>query len=169
MLNAYSWRSGPDTCSTTECAKRRSASHCQCRSSTRGQGPIGEALAAREEAGRKAEGIQAGVLNEIAMARVAYATVLEGLAETRLQLQEAENLLSDAERRFRDAHSIDRPTLLSTQLVALNTRSAELSMLLRAQLELGTLEDAFRRPVAGPELEVTDLAEPVTSRGGTRK
>jgi outer membrane protein TolC len=116
----------------------------------RNEGPIAEALAGREVAGRHALAVQAKILNEIDAAGLAYASALESLARTRAQRVAGESLAESARRAF-EADASDRPTLLAAE-VALNAeRLAELDALDRAQQSLGQLEDALRTPLSGPE------------------
>jgi cobalt-zinc-cadmium efflux system outer membrane protein len=124
----------------------------------REQGPIAEAYAAREEAGRQAEGAQMAALNEIATARTAYAQALVSLASTRQQLESATALHADAQRRL-DAGDLDRPAVLSAQAVMLTERMAEVDGLDRAQQALGALEDALRRPLTGPEIALDGVRQ----------
>jgi outer membrane protein TolC len=116
----------------------------------RNEGPIAEALAAREVAGRHALAVQATILSEVDSAARSYASALEALARARAQRVAGESLAEAARRAFA-ADASDRPTLLATE-VALNAgRLAELDAIDRAQQALGQLEDALRTPLAGPE------------------
>lgn len=119
----------------------------------RNEGPIAEAVAAREVAGRHALAVQSRILNEIDAAAQGYASALESLARTRAQRAASESL-AESERRAFAADSSDRPTLLAAE-VALNAeRLAELDALDRAQQALGQLEDALRAPLSGSELSL---------------
>ncbi len=119
----------------------------------RNEGPIAEAVAGREVAGRHALAVQAKILNEIDAAIQGYAAALEALERTRAQRAASESLVESARRAFA-ADSSDRPTLLAAE-VALNTeRVAELDALDRAQQSLGQLEDALRAPLSGPETSI---------------
>jgi outer membrane protein TolC len=116
----------------------------------RNDGPIAEAVAAREVAGKHALAVQAQILNEIDGAAQSYRSSLESLGRTRAQRVAGESLAEAARRAF-EADSSDRPTLLAAE-VALNAeRLAELDSLDRAQQALGQLEDALRTPLSGPE------------------
>ena len=116
----------------------------------RNEGPIAEAVAAREVAGKHALAVQAKILNEIDAAAAGYASALDALARTQGQRASSESLAESARQAFA-ADSSDRPTLLAAE-VALNTeRLAELDALDRAQQALGQLEDALRTPLSGPE------------------
>lgn len=116
----------------------------------RNEGPIAEAVAAREVAGRHALAVQAKILNEIDASARSYSSALESLGRTRAQRVSGESLAESAQRAF-ESDSSDRPTLLAAE-VALNAeRIAELDALDRAQQALGQLEDALRTPLSGPE------------------
>ncbi|MEJ0036005.1 MAG: TolC family protein [Gammaproteobacteria bacterium] len=116
----------------------------------RNEGPIAEAVAAREVAGRHALAVQATILNEIDSAAAGYAAALDALVRTRAQRTVSESLTESARQAFA-ADSSDRPTLLTAE-AALNTeRLAELDAIDRAQQALGQLEDALRTPLSGPE------------------
>ena len=116
----------------------------------RNEGPIAEAVAAREVAGRHALAVQAKILNEIDAAAESYSGALDALARTQAQRAASEALVESARRGFA-ADSSDRPTLLAAE-AALNTEKvAELDALDRAQQALGQLEDALRTPLSGPE------------------
>jgi outer membrane protein, heavy metal efflux system len=117
----------------------------------RNEGPIAEAVAAREVAGRHALAVQAKILNEIDASAQSYSSALESLGRTRAQRVSGESLAESARHAF-EADSSDRPTLLAAE-VALNAeRLAELDAVDRAQQALGQLEDALRTPLSGPEI-----------------
>jgi cobalt-zinc-cadmium efflux system outer membrane protein len=119
----------------------------------RNGGPIAEALAARESAGRHAESVQASILNEIDSAREAFATALAALERTRGRRVTSE-AASHSVRHQLDVGAADRPTLLAAEVIAGTERLAELDALDRAQQALGSLEDAVHAPISGPELNV---------------
>ena len=114
------------------------------------QGPIAEALAAREVAGQHVVAAQAAILAEIEAATAVYSNALEGLQRAREQRVTSDAIAQATQREF-DADATDRPTLLAAQLTASTERLAELDALDRAQQALGQLEDALRAPVSGPE------------------
>jgi outer membrane protein TolC len=116
----------------------------------RNEGPIAEAVAAREVAGRHALAIQATILNEIDAASRGYASALDALERTRAQRAAGESLAESARRAF-TADASDRPTLLAAEIALNAERLAELDALDRAQQSLGQLEDALRSPLSGPE------------------
>jgi outer membrane protein TolC len=116
----------------------------------RNEGPIAEAAAAREVAGKHALAVQAKILNEIDAAAQGYASALESFARTRAQRVASESLAESARRAFA-ADFIDRPTLLAAEAALNAERQAELDALERAQQSLGELEDAVRTPLSGPE------------------
>jgi outer membrane protein TolC len=117
------------------------------------QGPIAEALAAREAAGRHAEAVQAAVFAEIDSARQAYDAALSALTRAREQRQTSESL-AQSTRRALELDATDRPSVLAAESGANSDRLVELDALDRAQQALGELEDALRTPLAGPEREL---------------
>ena len=117
------------------------------------QGPIAQALAARETAGLHVLATQAGILHEIDAAAAAYALAVAAREKIRAQRLASESLASAAGRAF-TAGAIDHPTRLGAE-VSLNVeRLAELDALDRAQQALGQLEDALRTPLSGPEVSL---------------
>ncbi len=123
------------------------------------QGPIGEAVAAREEAGRKAESVQLTALNDIAAARASYRLAVQTVESARDERQASETLQAEAASRLRTGDA-DRPSVLSSEVIVLTARVAELDAGWRAQQALGVLEDSLRRPLAGPELRLAPEARP---------
>jgi outer membrane protein TolC len=122
----------------------------------RNEGPIAEAMAAREAAGQHVLTVQAGILNNIDGARAAYAAALDALQRARAQRITSEAIAQSTQRAL-DVDAADRPTLLAAELSASTERLAELDALDRAQQALGQLEDALRRPLAGPEKDLRFL------------
>jgi outer membrane protein, heavy metal efflux system len=114
------------------------------------QGPIAEALAAREAAGRHAEAVQAAVFAEIDSARQAYDAALSALNRAREQRQTSE-ALAQSSRRALELDATDRPSVIAAESSANTDRIVELDALDHAQQALGDLEDALRTPLAGPE------------------
>jgi cobalt-zinc-cadmium efflux system outer membrane protein len=117
------------------------------------QGPIAEAFAAREAAGRHAEVIQAAVFAEIDGARQTYDAASSALTRARSQRQTSE-ALAQASRRALELDANDQPTVLAAESAANADRLVELDALDRAQQALGLLEDALRAPLAGPERDL---------------
>ncbi|MDB5974020.1 MAG: TolC family protein [Nevskia sp.] len=116
----------------------------------RNEGPIGEAVARRELAGKHLESIQAGLFMQMEQAernwpraRLAWedATAAAVLAQQRRQ----------AEQRALSAGASDRPTLLLAQAEAIETQLLGLQAAYAAQQAFAALEDAYRRPLEGPE------------------
>ena len=122
----------------------------------RNEGPIAEAVAAREAAGRHAMTVQATILSEVDAAAVSYATALSALERARQQRTTNESLAA-SERRAFAADATDKPTLLAAELAVSTERLAELDALERAQQALGQLEDSLRTPLFGPETRVRTL------------
>ena len=120
------------------------------------EGPIAEAVAAREVAGRHVLAVQATVLNEIEGTSGAYSAALGALQRVREQRITSESLAESA-RRALEVDASDRPTYLAAELTASTERLAELDALDRAQQALGALEDALRMPLSGPETRLVPL------------
>jgi cobalt-zinc-cadmium efflux system outer membrane protein len=116
----------------------------------RNQGPIAEALAARDTAGRHAEVVQASLFTEIDAARQTYDAALAALVRARSQRQTGEALVR-SNRRALELDAVDRPSVLTAESAANTDRIVELDALDRAQQALGALEDALRTPLSGPE------------------
>ena len=133
----------------------------------RNEGPIAEAVAAREVAGEHVLAVQAGILNEIDTATAAYSRALEALQRVREQRVTSESIAQAMQRQL-DADATDRPTLLAAELGASTERLAELDALDRAQQALGQLEDALRTPVTGPETKL-NATDTQTSNGAQRQ
>lgn len=116
----------------------------------RNEGPIAEAYAARETAGRHVLAVQAGILGEVEAATATYASALQALTRIREQRAASEQLVRST-RRALEIDATDRPSALAAELAASTERLAEIDALERAQQALGALEDALHAPVAGPE------------------
>jgi outer membrane protein TolC len=127
------------------------------------EGPIAEAVAAREVAGRHILAVQATVLNEVEGATRAYTAALQALQRTREQRITSESLAQSA-RLALEADTTDRPTFLAAELTASTERLAELDALDRAQQALGALENALRMPLSGPETRLTPLEKNIATQ-----
>jgi outer membrane protein, heavy metal efflux system len=113
----------------------------------RHEGPIGEALARRELAGRHLEAVQAEVFEEIERAERAWPQARQAWqdaagADALAQRQHA------AEKRAFVAGGTDRPTLLIAHLAATEAQLLSLEAAYDAQLAFAALENAYRRPLA---------------------
>jgi cobalt-zinc-cadmium efflux system outer membrane protein len=121
------------------------------------QGPIGEALARRDLAGKHLEAVQADVLEEIERAERAWpqAQAAWQSAAGARALAERQH---DAEARAFAAGSSDRSTLLAAQLAATEAQLISLEAAYDAEMAFAALENAYRRP-----LGTTDRAGETTS------
>jgi outer membrane protein TolC len=117
------------------------------------QGPIAEADARRESAGRHLLAVQAQILNEVDSSWNAYRSALEALSAATEQTMSAQRLLQQTQRSF-DLGAEDRATLLAARLTQAAQSLLQLDALERAQQALGQLEDALRTPLYGPELHL---------------
>jgi outer membrane protein TolC len=111
------------------------------------QGPIGEALARRELAGKHLQAVQAGIFEEIERAERAWPQAQEAWQSAAGTLALAQRQ-HDAEERAFAGGSADRSTLLATQLAATEAQLSSLEAAYDAQVALAALETAYRRPLA---------------------
>jgi len=127
------------------------------------QGPIAEAEARREAAGKHVEAVQATIDSEIAASSSKYAAALHSLAAARSGQQAAQKLQQQVE--LGHAHGEDdRVAVLNAQLAAL--AQTELTALDLAQQSLGGLEDAVRAPLEGHEAEWLGACTSLPPSGG---
>ncbi|MFC5743826.1 TolC family protein [Dyella tabacisoli] len=120
------------------------------------QGPIAEAEARREAAGRHVEAVQASIDSEIDSANAKFAATRQALAAARSGQQAAQRLARQAE--LGHAHGEDdRVAVLNAQLAALTAAQAQLTAWDQSQQALGALEDAVRTPLDNDE---TRLLQP---------
>ncbi len=118
------------------------------------RGPIAEAEARREQAGARLEAVVAGAYQETDEAVRQWRLALERVADARGAVYEnAQHLYQETERGF-EAGNNDRTELVAARvarsLVDLQILDAERT----AQEALSVLEDALRRPLEGPEVEI---------------
>ncbi|MGO4702430.1 TolC family protein [Dyella sp. 2RAB6] len=121
------------------------------------QGPIAEAEARREVAGRHIETVQASIDSEIDGAAARLAAARQALdaaahghaAAARLQQQTATGYAHGED---------DRIAVLNAQLAAVTAAQAQLTAAGQAQQALGALEDAVRTPLEGNEAELLRAA-----------
>jgi len=115
---------------------------------------IAAAEAARSEAGRRLDAAvfaaAAAVEAALAEARAARAA----LAEVRTRERPLADRLAATARRAFDAGATDRADWASAQAGAVEAALAELDALARVHAADAALENALRRPVAGPELAI---------------
>ncbi|WP_177229192.1 TolC family protein [Dyella sp. OK004] len=131
------------------------------------QGPIAEAEARREAAGKHVEAVQATIDSEIAAASAKYDAALRALNAARGGQQAAQKLQRQIE--LGHAHGEDdRVAVLNAQLAALAAGQAELTALDQAQQALGAVEDAVRAPLEGDEVSVLGDCSALPSSSGKR-
>jgi cobalt-zinc-cadmium efflux system outer membrane protein len=126
------------------------------------QGPIAEAKARREEAGRRFAALQAQIIAQAAEALARYRGSLDVLAQAnRSAALEGRRL--EAVRIALEAGETDRLSFEITKLAALSARESALGALGQSQAALGLLEDAVQRPL-GPEHLRTFALPPMARR-----
>ncbi len=112
----------------------------------RNEGPIAESLARRQQIATNLLVLQSSVVDEIARATARYRASLE-------QMETANQLLSAAAAREADilelfaVDDVDRTAVVGSRLEVLLAEQGRLAALRRAQMELGTLENAVQVPL----------------------
>jgi outer membrane protein, heavy metal efflux system len=114
------------------------------------EGPIGEAVARRELAGKHLESIQAGLFMQMEQAERSWPRARQAWEDATAAAVLAQQR-SQAEQRALTAGASDRPTLLLAQAEAIETQLLGLQAAYAAQQAFAALEDAYRRPLEGPE------------------
>ncbi len=124
---------------------------------------IAAAVAARSEAGRKLDVVvsaaAAAIDGALAEARAARAA----LAEVRTRERPLAERLAATAARALAAGATDRSDWASAQAGAVEAALAELDALSRVHAADAALENALRRPVAGPELAIRQTADDLVS------
>jgi CRISPR system Cascade subunit CasA len=116
---------------------------------------IAAAQAKRSEAGRALEAAVANASAAISAAQTEAQSARQALARLRHdELPAARQLAAQADHELR-AGAIDRTDWAASQSGALVARLAELDALARVHVADSALEFALRRPLTGPELEIT--------------
>lgn len=119
----------------------------------RNQGPIAEALAKRDLAGEQVLATQAQILNDIEASQAAYRSAVAVLQSQLEQSDAAESLLSQQQRALQ-LGGADRLDVVTADLALLTQQLAVLDQVERMRIALAQLEDALRRPLSGPELQL---------------
>jgi outer membrane protein TolC len=119
----------------------------------RNEGPIGEARARRELAGKHLLAVQAGLYAQIDRAEQAWPAALAGWRSSLAAAQLAQQQ-RDAVQGALASGASDRPALLQADAAALDAQLLELQAACEAQQAFAALEDAYRRPLEGPEREL---------------
>ncbi|MBV8619206.1 MAG: TolC family protein [Curvibacter sp.] len=126
----------------------------------RNEGPIAEARARREVAAAAFLTVQAKAIAEVDEALTSYAHALQSFESADLLLQNQRRKERSAESALRVGEA-DRLGWLSAQYETVAADLARITTLTQAQLSLGRLEDALRRPLGAQALALT--AEQVIS------
>jgi outer membrane protein, heavy metal efflux system len=118
------------------------------------RGAIGEAEARREQAGAHLEGTLATAYQEIDEAIRQWRLALDRVADARGQVYDAaQHIYAETERAF-EAGSSDRTELVAARVARTLAELQILDALRTAQEALAVLEDAMRRPLEGPEIDI---------------
>jgi cobalt-zinc-cadmium efflux system outer membrane protein len=121
------------------------------------QGPIGEAEARRELAGAHLEGTVATAYQQIDEAIRQWHLALERVADARGPVYDAaQRIYAEIERGF-EAGSNDRTELVAARVARTLAELQILEAVRTAQEALATLEDALRRPLEGPEINMAAI------------
>lgn len=123
----------------------------------RNGGAIGEAEARREQAGAKLEGTVASAYQEIDEAVRQWKLALARVAEARGPVYDAaQHIYAETARGF-EAGSNDRTELVAARVARSLAELQVLDAVRTAQEALAVLEDAMRRPLEGPEVDVATM------------
>ena len=118
------------------------------------RGAIGEAEVRREQAGARLEATVATAYEEIDEALRQWRLSLERVADARGPVYEAAQHIFEATQREFDAGNSDRTELVAARVARSLAELQILDAERTAQESLATLEDAMRRPLEGPEINV---------------
>ncbi len=112
----------------------------------RNQGPIGEALARRQQTAAQFLSVQAAGIAASEQALAKYSAALKELAQAHQLIQQSQAQEQAAQKSLQAGQS-DRVALNGAQLQTAVTAVARLDALFRAQQALGDLENAVQRPL----------------------
>ncbi len=118
----------------------------------RNQGPIGEALARRQEMAARFLSVQASGIAASEQALAKYTAALNELAEARRLVQQSA-VQEQATEKSLEAGQSDRVALNGVRLQTAVTAVAQLDALYRAQQALGDLENAVQRPLLPGDIQ----------------
>lgn len=121
------------------------------------QGPIAEAEARREAAGRHIEAVQASIDSEIDGAAAKFAAARAALDAAAHGRAAAERLQRQTATGYAHGED-DRLAVLNAELATVTAAQAQLTAADQAQQALGALEDAVRTPLEGNEAELLRAA-----------
>ena len=123
------------------------------------QGPIGEALAGREAAGEHLKAVQALLYEQIERAEQAWPRVRQAWdAATHIAASAVRR--REAEERALAAGAADRASVLSADMSASEAQLSLLQAAYEAEMAFAAMEDAYRRPLQGPESELPLRTDP---------
>jgi outer membrane protein, heavy metal efflux system len=125
------------------------------------QGPIGEALARRDAAGRHLIAVQAQLFEQIDRAELAWPRARGAWDDAAAVLAIADRQHAAEQRSFA-AGAGDRASLVSAQVAATEAQLLLLAAAYDAESALGALEDAYRRPLQGSESELPLATQPAS-------
>jgi cobalt-zinc-cadmium efflux system outer membrane protein len=128
----------------------------------RNEGPIAEAMARRQRAAADVLALQAATVDAIAGASTRYAGALREVQTAREVQMAAETRQGAVSEQF-TLGDVDRTAMLGAGLEVTLARAQVMAALRKAQMELGILENAIRRPL---EPGVRAFASP--EAGGAR-
>jgi cobalt-zinc-cadmium efflux system outer membrane protein len=118
------------------------------------RGLIGEAEARRQQAGAHLEGTVATAYQEIDEAIRQWHLALERVADARGPVYDAaQHIYEETEREF-EAGNNDRTELVAARVARSLVELQIIDAARTAQEALAALEDAMRRPLEGPELDI---------------
>jgi outer membrane protein, heavy metal efflux system len=118
------------------------------------RGPIAAAEARRQQAGAHLEGTVATAYQEIDEAVRQWHLALERVADARGAVYDtAQRIYEETEREF-EAGNNDRTELVSARVARSLVELQIIDAVRTAQEALAALEDAMRRPLEGPELDI---------------
>jgi CRISPR system Cascade subunit CasA len=133
------------------------------------QGEIGEAEVRREQAGARLEATVATAYEEIDEAIKQWRLALERVKDARGPVYEAAQHIYGATEREFEAGNTDRTELVAARVARSLAELQILDAERTAQESLATLEDAMRRPLEGPEIDVAVALTPPPNEADARK
>lgn len=120
------------------------------------RGEIAEAEVRREQAGARLEATVATAYEEIDEALRQWRLSLERVADARGPVYEAAQHIFEATQREFDAGNSDRTELVAARVARSLAELQILDAVRTAQESLAIVEDAIRRPLEGPEINVAE-------------
>jgi outer membrane protein, heavy metal efflux system len=127
------------------------------------RGAIGEAEVGREQAGARLEATVATAYEEIDEAIRQWRLALERVKDARGPVYEAAQHIYEATEREFEAGNTDRTELVAARVARSLAELQILDAVRTAQESLASLEDAMRRPLEGPEVNVAVALAPPPS------